>query len=754
MAQRRNHPAAPAREPAPATDAAGSLVRLRPGPRKARSPGAPGPRVTLHKKRAAWFRAHVTWPLREAPLHRLEAERRRVARTLPALPAAAAAWELAGPTNIGGRCTALVCHPANADRLWIGAAGGGVWASTDGGRHWAYSWRAKGPLQIGALAIDPSNAKTLYCGTGEANLSADSYPGNGVYRSTNGGSRWRAWALVGKGLPRRIGTIAVDPFDADHVLVGGVGFGRVSADNDFGGLYATADGGATWTRETAFSTGNYWCHKIVFDPTREGRVFATVTGPGMASGIYRSADGGQTWLQLRAGLPGPDRIGRTALALAPSNPVVVYALCADAAGQNDAVLGVFRSADGGDHWVNVAGNHFVREGQMSYGSAIAVHPADPDQVICGGVDLHRSTDGGQTWFIASRWDAERGSAGYAHADHHMLVLPAAAPGRVYSANDGGLDVSEDGGRTWANRSAGLAVTMYYDIDVAQTDARLFGGGAQDNGTLVTNTGLPDDAFELMGGDGGWMAIDPREAGHIYGSWQLGGMHRFRNGFERDVSPPFRAEDSGGMWMVYITIDPNDSNTVFTGNQRVYRTRNDGLSWDALTPILDGSPISAIEVAQADSRHVYVGTENGSFFRSLDGGATWSANLASGTLPGIMITRIDTHPANASDVVLTVANFGNRHVFRSADAGATWRDIDGGRLPDAPHHALLVRHDQPGELWVCNDVGVFMTGDGGASWVNASGNLPPAMVVDLVYHVASKTLLAATYGRSIWRLRLG
>jgi photosystem II stability/assembly factor-like uncharacterized protein len=640
------------------------------------------------------------------------------------------------------------------NRIWIGAAGGGVWASTDAGQTWALKWRAKGPLQIGALAIDPSQPKTMYSGTGEANLSADSYPGNGIYRSTNSGASWRAWAISAKtGVPRRIGTIAVDPFDSKHVLVGGVGYGRVSAENDFGGLYATRDGGATWTRETFVSTGNYWCHHIVFDPTQAGRVFATVTGPGMASGIYRSADGGASWTQLKTGLPSPDRIGRTTLALAPSNPRIMFAQFADAAGQNDRVLGVFRSSDGGNTWSNVAGSHFANEGQMSYGNAIAVHPTDPNQVICGGVDLHRTSDGGGSWRVASHWDADRGTSGYAHADHHALVMPAGAPGRVYSANDGGLDVSEDGGRTWTNRSAGLAITMYYDIDVAQTDARLFGGGAQDNGTLITITGGAGDAFELLGGDGGWMVVDPNDAGHIFASYQFGGMYRFRNGTSRSVAPPFKKEESGGIWMVYIAFDPNNANTVYTGNQRVYRTRNDGASWDALTPVLDGSPISAIEVAAANSKNVYVGTENGGFFRSLDGGATWSANLAGGALPGVMITRIETHPTNAADVLITSANFGNSHVFRSADAGATWTDIDGGKLPDVPHHALLLRPDAPGELWVCNDAGVYMSGDGGASWRNASGKLPPAMVVDLVYHTASKTLLAATYGRSIWRLRL-
>lgn len=731
----------------------GSVVRLRSGPRKERSAEPRPPRLTMHKQRAAWFGARVTWPMREAPIDRLQAELVRVRNAMAAVTPAAH-WQLAGPTNIGGRCTALVCDPVTADHIWIGTAGGGVWTSQDAGRNWAFKWKTDGPLQIGSLAIDPSKATTLYCGTGEANLSADSYPGDGLYRSIDGGETWSAWApSTQTGLPRRIGTIAVDPFDTQHVLVGGIGFGRVSQDNDFGGLYVTSNGGATWKRETFVSTANYWCHKIVFDPSTKGRVFATMTGPGMPSGIYRSIDSGKTWAQLKTGLPSPDRIGRTSLAIAPSNPKVIYAICADAAGQNDAVLGVFKSSNSGDTWTDVSGNHFTGEGQMSYGNSIAVHPLDPNQVICGGVDLHRTNDGGKTWAVASHWDAKRGAPDYAHADHHMLVMPSAAAGRVYSANDGGLDVSENSGGSWSNRSAGLSVTMYYDLDVAQTDIRVFGGGAQDNGTLVTNTGAVDDAFELLGGDGGWMVIDPRESGHIYASYQFGGMYRFRKGAYRDVSPPFAPSEKKSIWMVYITIDPNKSNTIFTGSSRVYRTRNDGVSWQVLTPVLDGSAISSIEVAAADSKHVYVGTENGAFFRSLDGGSTWSANLAGGPMPGTMITRIAAHPTNAADVTITVANFGSRHVFRSLDAGASWKDIDGGKLPDVPYHALLIRPDKPNELWVSSDAGVFVTDDGGATWRNATGNLPPSMVVDLVYHAASKTLLAATYGRCIWRLQL-
>jgi len=473
----------------------------------------------------------------------------------------------------------------------------------------------------------------------------------------------------------------------------------------------------------------------------------------MASGIYRSTDGGASWQQLSQGLPRSDRFGRATLALAPSNPRVLYCIAADAAGNADGVLGVFRSADGGDSWTAIGGTHFANERQMSYGSAIAVHPTDPDHVICGGVDLHRTRNAGRNWAAVSHWDAERGSKQYAHADHHTLAMPADKPGRVLSANDGGMDCSDDGGTSWANRSAGLAVTMYYDLEVAQSDIRLFGGGSQDNGTLITATGRADDVYEIMGGDGGWLAIDPNDSGHLYASAYNCDIARLRNGRWIDASPKIPQAEKNSVWMVYIAIDPNDSDTVFTGTRRVLRTRDDGVQWEALTPTLDGSTISAIEVAPADSKAVYVGTENGGFFRSLDGGTTWSANLAGGAMPGVTITRIATHPTDARTVFVTLANFGNRHVFRSTDSGASWVDIDGGHLPDVPHHGVLLRPDVPNEIWVCSDAGVYTSSNAGRAWHNASANLPPAMVVDLVYHRAGKTLFAATYGRSIWRLTL-
>ena len=228
--------------------------------------------------------------------------------------------------------------------------------------------------------------------------------------------------------------------------------------------------------------------------------------------------------------------------------------------------------------------------------------------------------------------------------------------------------------------------------------RLYGGGAQDNGTLITTDGKADTFFELLGGDGGWMIVDPKEAGHIFASFQYGGMYRFRNGTYAKVSPPFKPEDSGGVWMVYTTMDPQDSNVGLHGQpegvpheerRSVVGCAHPGARRQPDLGNRSGSPIR---------RRSTSGTENGGLFRSVDGGAKWSANLSSPELPGVMITRIETNPADARDVFITVANFGNSHVFRSKDGGSQWVDIDNGKLPDVPHHALLIGPDKPTQLY--------------------------------------------------------
>ncbi|HEY3040394.1 MAG TPA: hypothetical protein VGJ66_16775 [Pyrinomonadaceae bacterium] len=712
-------------------------------------------RLTSHKARSRWFQTRASWPVREAPVNTLVRERLRVEKALSAPANVTAQWECVGPTNIGGRITCLAYHPTHPERIWAGAAGGGVWQSKDGGQTWQSCWNDQDILNIGSLAVDPENGDTIYCGTGEANLSLDSYPGVGLYNSKDAGRTWQLLASTERsGVPSGIGVIAIDPFDSKHLLIGGVGYAEVSYARSFGGMYTSFDSGVTWQRETFISTQNYWCHSIVFHPNRKGTIFATFTEQGARSGIWRSTDGGKNWRQLTVRLVNSALFGRTSLAISPSKPEVIYAFAADESSvSSDLLLGVFRSANGGDTWKRISGNHFEKEGQISYGNTIVVHPKDPNYVICGGVDLHLTTNGGKSWRRITHWDLERGDPKYAHSDHHAVLMPPTVPGLVYDANDGGLDVSEDGGHHWQNRSTGLSVTMFYDLDVAPGNGLVFGGGAQDNGTVITKIGAASSFFQIYEGDGGWIVFDPNDAGHVYCSVYNLDIRRFRGKVHKNVSPSASSDEQNSVWMCFITLDPSDSNTVFTGSYRVWRTKNDGENWHVVSPSLDGSSISAIEVAPANPKRVYVGTENGGFFRSLDGGDTWSPNLSSSMLPGHTITRLETHPRDANMLVATVANFGHSHVFRTKDGGLTWEDIDKGQLPDVPHHVAVIRADDLDRIYVGNDAGVFVLDTRTATWMSLTKNLPNAMVVDLVYHEMDGTLSAATYGRSIWRLKL-
>ena len=290
----------------------------------------------------------------------------------------------------------------------------------------------------------------------------------------------------------------------------------------------------------------------------------------------------------------------------------------------------------------------------------------------------------------------------------------------------------------------------------KADGRMFGGGLQDNGTnvtlvgkimtdlgkAVTLSGKPDDFIEISGGDGGWMIIDPQNSEHFYTTSQNMSVSRFRksDGWA-DVSPPAHRNETDAVWMAFLEFDPDDSRTVFAGGLRVWRTKDDGNNWQDVSPVLDGSAISAVEIAQANTKMLYVGTEKGGIYRSTDGGNTWSEDLASPVLPGFTVTRILTGPTNAQIVYVTVANFHASHVFRSKDGGATWTDIDRGRLPDVPHYAVAIPNAKPSTVYVCSDAGVHVSTDAGETWKSLTRNLPTVPIVDLVYHETDGTLTA-------------
>jgi photosystem II stability/assembly factor-like uncharacterized protein len=752
--------------------------------RKSKHPAAPA--RALGKDRG-FFNQHVSFPMRDASpveLERFWADATRVdAEISPEHH-----WDCLGPYNIAGRVTAIVIHPENPEHWVAGSAAGGVWSTNDAGVSWSQTWSRFAPQSIGALAWAKCyGVWALIAATGEANMSADTYPGSGLYISLDRGLTWHGMFGAAspetglQGQPRRIGCIATG---TDRRLA----FGSVYLDENMpAGLYFAdlpAGVGVDFAdlneMRWAVCTGDEWgersynCHSVLFHP--DGKTLFTAIEPdGTLNGIWRSRDRGSSWEHLTKGVPRGEYFRRISLALAPSDPDVVYAL---ASSRSAHVLGVFRSTNGGRSWKEILDGRFPNERQMDYNNAIAVHPRRPDSVVWGGMKLHRTDNAGRNWRTITK--RERGARNYVHDDHHVLLWPD--DDVILSGNDGGVSISRDGGRTWRERTRRMVTTMFYDLDVAPANGKIFGGGTQDNGTLIAGVDAmaEGDFVSAIGGDGAWTAFDPVYPDIAFASSSGFDIRRHLRGQPwRDlagwqfISPGPDLMPDGERFQRSFTVLAIDPRTrkgprrLWAASARLWSWDTKRRRWRAPSHVFDGSPISAIEIAEVDPRVMYVGTTKGGIFRSADGGATWCENLAGPDIPARAITSIVTHPARASTVVVTVASTGMSnsgvrlstgeylpygHVFRSYNSGAIWEDIDAGALPNVAYFAAAYETHTPYRLFVASDLGVWAEIEG--YWVHINGNLPNVVVSDLVYHHRDRTLTAATYGRGIWRMRLG
>ena len=719
------------------------------------------------KLRSKWFRTASGRHGKLPPTSRLKQQRTIANSNLQALTPALN-WDNIGPTNVGGRASCLVVHPTNRDKLWLGSAGGGVWRSDDAGQTWAPSWDNNFSQNIGALALDPSDDQVLYCGTGEANPSSGTYPGDGIYKSTDGGVTWLNLA-GSQDVPGRIGSIAVDPNNPDHLFLGGYCDGCADDPNGLlAGLYESTDGGAKWQRLEFATRGPVNCHHVLFYPRG---VLAAFSGHHPQQPLWR-LEGGQ-WRPVPIDTDdGFQRFkGRISLAYCESQPLILYLLAAD----GKDVFNLYKTTDGGNAWSPVAegrGNFpFEREGfdsedQMNYNNTIAVDPNNPDRVVWGGVDLHISEDGGDTWQLLSRYNLNPDNPKYAHADHHDLaIVPVGAQGqfRVYDANDGGLGIYENG--AWQQRANTPATTMFYDLDVSQQDEDYVVGGTQDNGTLLNTTNQSNNFSILRGADGGWAFFDPTNKNWVYSTTQnfrvfetelppnlqtAGGVLVPK--FDRELFPDLQNLERD-IWMVFLAARPG-TNQLVTGSLRPWiydpQPTAPNPNWDS-KEILDGSFITAIEVNRKLPDHGFFGTTNGGIFALRNGAIT---ALSRENLPRAPILRIASGPNDESHIVCVFGSYGGfSHVYQSRDGGSTWDDIDNGRLPDVPHRAVVIPKSESAHILVATDVGVFRSKDRGGNWENLTGNLPFVLIQDLVYHDNTKQCFAATYGRGIWKTTL-
>jgi len=438
------------------------------------------------------------------------------------------------------------------------------------------------------------------------------------------------------------------------------------------------------------------------------------------------------------------------VSVSESDPDIVYAFYCDDPGY---FMGVYKSTDGGDSW-NQTNDGSLSNLTSSFGwyfGQIRVDPSDPTRVFVMGVPFYRTENGGFSWSEVG-WNN--------HVDHHAMAFDPFTPSRVYNGNDGGIYVSNDSGDNWT-KLYDQPTNQFYAIEIDyQNPDRLY-GGTQDNGTLRTVNGDPDDWEAIFGGDGFYVVVDPTDTNVIYCEYQWGNAYKSTD-FGYSWSWALNGVDDNDRrnWSSPIVIDPSDNETLYFGTYRVWKTENGGGFWTAISgDLTDGGvgtfgTVTTIAVSPTDPDVVYAGTDDSHVWVTQNGGSNWTD--VSGALPNRWCTRVAVDPADPDIAYATFSglrwNENIGYVYRTENAGASWTDIT-GNLPAAPVNALAVDPDHPEILYVGSDVGCFFSMDTGASWSVLGTGLPAVPVYDIKIHQPTYTLVAGTHGRSLHSIDL-
>jgi len=692
---------------------------------------------------------------RAYPTGRLDPQAQRQAtRVKRSMSITGGNWNAVGPTNIGGRISDI--EMISGQEYYVAAASGGIFKTVNAGADWTSVFDDQNTLSIGDIAIDPSNTNRIWVGTGEVNAGGGSlaYDGDGVYLSEDGGQNWTNKGLTQVG---NIGKVLVDPNNSQNIFVGAMG--PLFRNDSNRGVYKSQDGGDTWT-QALFISDSTGIVDMAIHPSNGQIIYAAawqrVRRPqyrsygGITSGLYRSTDGGENWEELTNGLQTvANQKGRISIAIAPSNPDVLYARYADAIG---SVQGVYRSNDGGDSWTTMNSSALNNVGFHWWFRGIVIDPTDENTIYNVDFQVQKSTDGGSSWF---------GVFNNVHVDQHALAFDPNDPDNLVLGNDGGVYFSPDGGSTWT-KDEQLPITQLYRCYVDPSNASGIYLGAQDNSTHRTLTGGSDDYEIIYGGDGFQPLVDPNNSNIIFAQYQYGNIAKSTNNGASFTGAT--AGISGGdrkNWDTPIVFDPQNAAVMYTATQRVYRTENGAGLWNAISGDLTNGPgggnlnygtVVALDVSPFNAEKILAGTDDGNVWMTLDTGANWQ--LISEDLPARWVTKVLHSVTHSGTLFVTLSGYrygtNEGHVYKSYDNGQNWIDISTG-LPDVPVNDIV--QDNDGRIFVASDIGVFGSGDGGDSWSVIGTNLPSVVVNDMHIHQGTQELFIATYGRSAHRLAL-
>jgi photosystem II stability/assembly factor-like uncharacterized protein len=682
-------------------------------------------------------------------------------------------WRSIGPFR-GGRVLTVAGIAGDSQHFYFGAVDGGVWATADAGRTWQPIFDSEKVGSIGALALAPSDPRTIYVGTGEADMRSDIAHGKGVYKTTDAGAHW---THLGLDDTRQISAVLVDPRNPGVVFVAALG--HAYGANAERGVFRSRDGGKTWDK-VLFKDADTGAIDLAFKPGDPDTIYAALwqtrrppwsvyppsNGPG--SGLYVSHDGGSHWSQLQ-GNGFPAHPGRIGIALAPSQPNRVFALVDAAAGEG----GLYRSDDGGAHW-----NHLTTDQRIWqrgwYFNRLTVDPKNADRVYVMNTIVLRSDDGGKQ-FSALKGDPTGD-------DFHQLWIDPTDSDRQILGVDQGALVTNNGGRTWSSWLNQPTAQIYH----VSTDNRFpywVYGAQQDSGavSLPSRSGSGDgitlEQFHEItpGGESGMIAPDPNDPDIVYGN-KVDKLDT-RTGQVRDIDPTlaYPAAHYRSAWTLPLTFSKRDSKVLYFANQRLFRTADGGDHWAPISPDLTredaGTPANLDPVTAADDNHVearrgviyaiapsplsaqalWVGTDDGLVWRSDDDGAHWRQVTPAALTPWSKVTGIELSHFDRNVAYLAV----DRHrldddtpyIYRTADGGTTWTRIDAGIPADSFVNVVREDPQRRGLLYAGTEKGVFVSFDDGAHWQSLQQNLPMTSVRDIDVH--GDDLVLATHGRGFW-----
>ncbi|MFZ9055635.1 MAG: WD40/YVTN/BNR-like repeat-containing protein, partial [Flavobacteriales bacterium] len=680
---------------------------------------------------------------------------------------------------MSGRVTTIDVQRDRPEVIYVGTASGGLWRSETAGVEWTALFDDQPTQSIGAVALAPSNPDVIWVGTGEGNPRNSHSSGRGVFRSIDGGATWELMGLEGT---RNIHRIVIHPNDHNTVWVGAIG--TAWGDSPDRGVYKTTDGGKTWTHQL-YVDERTGVADMIIDPSNPDKLLVAMwshrrepwffTSGGEGSGLYITYDGGANWKQLtdEEGLPSGE-IGRIGLTISAANPDVIYALV------ESSNTGLYHSTDGGLNWSMIQNKQVGN--RPFYYADIYADPSDEKRLFNLYSMVDMSEDGGKTFRTILPYSG-------VHPDHHAFYIHPDDPNYLIDGNDGGLNISRDGGRSWTFVN-NLPLGQFYHIAVDNAVPYRIYGGMQDNGSWVGPSEVwhvggirNEDWQEILFGDGFDVLPAPGDLNTAYAMYQGGSLSRvdLRNGDATGVQPvPHDSTVLRFAWNAAVAADPFDSSGIYFGSQFLHHSSDRGNTWALRSPDLTTNDPEkqnqaksgglTIDATQAENHctilciapnparegEIWVGTDDGRIQHTTDGGGTWIDHAVGiKRFPaGAWIPQIQVSPHNPDEVYVVVNDYRRNnwqpYLYRTLDAGASWVRLvlDGGEVTG---HVLSVVQDPvaPSLLFLGTEEGLFVSFDRGTNWKRWKHEIPSVPVRDMVIHPRDGDLILGTFGRAAY-----